>query len=90
MKRMKKVNDMLIITFHNTGTGTNESSNYDVQVWVNRDVIAHYSLKEHNRYRGWINLLQMLVNQAKAEKNINDYSDILNLLRDENREFNIR
>lgn len=49
---------MLIVLVHNDGTGTEESANYDYEVRINHDVIAHGRIPDHNRKDGWQALLR--------------------------------
>jgi hypothetical protein len=50
------VDNMLIITFHNDGTGENGKGNYDYTVYVNKNKIAEGRLENH--YRGdWRRLM---------------------------------
>lgn len=57
---------MLTIRIHNTGTGTNESANYDYWVYVNQREIAKGEIKGHNRDKGWVKLVGMIVEQEEA------------------------
>ena len=58
---------MLIILIHNEGTGTDESANYTYEVRVNELTIARGEILGHNRWNGWKNLLQMLLEDQKDE-----------------------
>jgi hypothetical protein len=52
---------MLIITFHNDGSGTEEIANYDVKVFVNRQEIAKVRINGHRRADGWEELVRQFV-----------------------------
>lgn len=47
--------------FHNDGTGTEEDANYEVQVLVNRRLIATSRIEGHNRGDGWVTLVEKLL-----------------------------
>lgn len=68
---------MLIITIHNEG-GTNESSNYTYVVSVNREVIYAGEIKGHDRRKGWVNLVEMMVNEYRKENGyeLPDFADL--------------
>ena len=57
---------MLIVLVHNDGTGTEEIANYDYEVRINHDVIAHGQIVDHNRGDGWRALLREIANQQQA------------------------
>ena len=59
---------MLTIKIVNDATGTNESANYRYQVLVNDTVIESGEVKGHNRAKGWQNLVEMMVKDAKNEQ----------------------
>ena len=48
----------LIVVFHNDSTGTLKIGNYDVQVYINDDLIGHMELKGHKRKLGWQQLVR--------------------------------
>lgn len=52
---------MLIITFHNDGTGTEEIDNYNVGVYVNRGRIGQARIEGHRRSDGWEELIRQFV-----------------------------
>lgn len=52
---------MLRILIHNDRTGTDTSANYDWTVDVNGQVIAKGRVEGHNRWKGWVDLLRMLL-----------------------------
>ena len=64
---------MLIIKIVNDATGTNESANYRYQVMVNDTVIESGEIKGHDRRKGWQNLVEMIVKDAKTEYELPDY-----------------
>ena len=55
---------MLIITFHNDGTGDVIEGNYDVKVYVNREEIWSGRIEEHDRVSGWQGLVRTLAKRA--------------------------
>ena len=58
---------MLIIKIVNDATGTNQSANYRYQVLVNDTVIESGEIKGHDRRKGWVNLVEMMVNEHSKE-----------------------
>ena len=59
---------MLVVTFHNDGTGTLETGNYDVKVIVNGVVVDQCRIEGHRRADGWRELVARLGRQ-KADDN---------------------
>jgi hypothetical protein len=59
---------MLIIKIVNDGTGTNTDANYRYQVLVNDTVIESGEVRGHDRRKGWVNLVEMLVKQSEIEQ----------------------
>ena len=60
---------MLVITFHNDGTGTDEAANYDVEVSVTltpRQLQTLWTgrIENHNRAHGWGSLLRDLADKT--------------------------
>ena len=51
---------MLIITFHNDGTGDTIEGNYDVAVYMNKGIIWKGRIENHNRLSGWEGLVKCL------------------------------
>lgn len=58
---------MLIITFHNDGTGDVIEGNYDYSVYINKDLIYTGRLEGHNRLDGWQDLIHILSNKIKED-----------------------
>jgi hypothetical protein len=54
---------MLILLIHNDGTGTGEIANYDYEVRINHDVIAHGHILDHNRKDGWQALIREIADR---------------------------
>ncbi len=52
---------MLVITFHNDGTGTDEIGNYNIVIFLNRTPIWEGRVEGHDRRKGWKALLKDLV-----------------------------
>ena len=52
---------MLVITFHNDGTGNEEIGNYNWEVYLNRKLLDRGELKNHNRSDGWKGLVKLFV-----------------------------
>ena len=52
---------MLFITFHNDGTGDEDTGNYDVVVSVNGLELARERIEGHRRADGWRELVRCLV-----------------------------
>lgn len=65
---------MLIVLVHNDGTGTKKIANYDYEVRINHDVIAHGQIVDHNRGDGWRALLREIADQHQASV-VNDLGD---------------
>lgn len=68
----------LIIVFHNDGTGTETSANYNVGVFINKRQIAKDRIEGHNRADGWERLVRRLDanNRSNAKmKTVNSYED---------------
>ena len=59
---------MLSITFLNDKTGTEDVANYEVTVWVNRDVVARGRVEGHQRAEGWQALVARYLSEAKAQE----------------------
>jgi hypothetical protein len=57
---------MLIILVHNDGTGTEEIADYNYEVRINHDVIAHGRILDHNRKDGWQALIREIADQHQA------------------------
>ena len=53
----------LIVVFHNDASGTDESANYNVTVYVNQRVIATDRVEGHNRAQSWRELIRRLSNK---------------------------
>lgn len=66
---------MLLVMVHNDGTGTKEIANYDYEVRINHDVIAHGCIVDHNRGDGWQALLREIADQHQASV-VNDLGDV--------------
>jgi exopolyphosphatase/pppGpp-phosphohydrolase len=66
---------MLLVMVHNDGTGTKEIANYDYEVRINHDVIAHGRIADHNRGDGWRALLREIADQHQASV-VNDLGDV--------------
>lgn len=54
---------MLIVLVHNDGTGNKEIANYDFEVRINHDVIAHGRILDHDRKDGWQALLREIADR---------------------------
>ena len=52
---------MLIITFRNDGTGTQEVGNYEVSVRINSFELERTRIEGHKRADGWRELVRMLL-----------------------------
>jgi len=65
---------MLIVTAHNIEQSTPRSSNYDIKVYVNQTYIWTGKVKDHDRQKGWPNLLRMIAEEA--EKHGEKWRDI--------------
>jgi hypothetical protein len=59
---------MLIITFHNDGTGNKTVGNYDVKVYINREELWAGRIEGHERKNGWQGLVRRLAEMAKKGK----------------------
>ena len=55
---------MLMVAIHNDGTGTNESANYDVDVYINEHLLTRLRVEGHNREDGWAELLRMIADES--------------------------
>lgn len=51
---------MLVVFAVNDGSGTQVKGNYDVTVRVNNKTIWSGKIKNHNREKGWQNLLHLI------------------------------
>ena len=58
---------MLIITFHNDGTGDTIEGNYDVTVYMNKGIIWKGRIENHNRLSGWEGLVKCLADKVKKK-----------------------
>ncbi len=58
---------MLIIAFHNDGTGNNRIANYDYTVYVNTSIIDSGRIEKHDRTCGWEGLLRDLLDDRDRE-----------------------
>ena len=58
---------MLTIKIHNDSTGTQESANYEYNVYINGRVIEHGEIKGHNRNDGWRKLVQTVIDNKNGE-----------------------
>lgn len=56
---------MLIVTFHNDGTGDKIEGNYDVTVYINRTVIWVGRIEGHNRLSKWQGLVRLLAEKTQ-------------------------
>ena len=61
---------MLIITFHNDGTGTEDAANYDVEVRITLTetqlaTIARGRIEGHKRSDGWARLAERAAREIK-------------------------
>lgn len=59
---------MLIITFHNDGTGDNKVGHYNVEVSINERLLWKTRIENHNRNDGWQGLIETLCNEVKIER----------------------
>ncbi len=59
---------MLVVTFHNDGTGSAAVGNYDVVVFLNRTPIWEGKVRGHDRRKGWRALLKNLLNQEELNE----------------------
>lgn len=62
---------MLVITIHNDGTGTDESSNYNCKIMITPTAatlrtIAESRVEGHRRADGWEELVLKMVENAKS------------------------
>jgi len=55
---------MLIITFHNDGTGDEIEGNYNWKVHLNHNILDRGKIKGHNRLTGWKGLLRYFVEEV--------------------------
>ena len=51
---------MLLVTFHNDGTGDQDTGNYEVTVSINTATISRERIKGHKRSDGWRELVRLL------------------------------
>jgi len=51
---------MLLVVFHNDGTGNEIDGNYDVDVYINKEKIWTGRIENHNRLTGWQGLVKCL------------------------------
>ena len=51
----------LILIFHNDGTGTDDSANYNVSIKVNSKEISSRRIEGHRRSDGWEELVRKIV-----------------------------
>lgn len=56
---------MLIVTFHNDGTGDKIEGNYDVMVYINRTVLWVGRIEGHNRLSKWQGLVRLLAEKTQ-------------------------
>ena len=56
---------MLIITFHNDGTGDVLEGNYNIKVYINKTEIWNGRIEHHDRLTGWQGLIGMLASQTE-------------------------
>ena len=56
---------MLIIKFHNDGTGGEQMGNYDVVARVNYETIYTGRVEGHHRELGWLSLVRRWIEQEK-------------------------
>jgi len=62
---------MLMIYFHNDGTGDAIEGNYDVSVFINKTLLWEGRIEEHNRLTGWQGLVRLLA--MKTLEDMNNY-----------------
>ena len=55
---------MLIVTFHNDGTGEGGRGNYNAEVFINYDLLWKGRVEGHVRDEGWPALLAALAAQV--------------------------
>ena len=59
---------MLIITFHNDGTGDVTEGNYNYEVYINKELIGLGRLEKHNRLEGWEGLIKQFAKLLEEEE----------------------
>jgi len=59
---------MLIITFHNDSTGNDEIGNYNVEVCINTRILWRTRIENHNRKKGWQELINTLNKEIKRKQ----------------------
>lgn len=64
---------MLLITFQNDGTGTEEIGNYDWCVYINNKLLERGKLKNHKRINGWEGLIgDFVAKSLKLNKTVKE------------------
>lgn len=59
---------MLLITFHNDGTGDVETGHYNVMVSVNQNILEELRIEGYTRADGWLGLVERLVEQVRESR----------------------
>jgi len=62
---------MLIIAFHNDGTGGEGMGNYNITVQINHKVIHSDRIENHDRSSGWEGLIQKYAKQLEVVQSDN-------------------
>ena len=63
----------LILVFHNDSTGSDNTGNYDVQVYINQQLIEQGRVEQYSRSHGWAEL----VGQYLIQRDISYWSEKL-------------
>ncbi len=65
---------MLIVTMRNVWQA-GDVADYEVKVYVNRDLIAAYSVVGHNRSDGWAELVRRVGEVGMIAEGVNDLEE---------------